>query len=102
MTRILVRFPCYLSVESRWNPSGFLDTIPGLEPASMADLGQAVRRDPDALPARNALEITANWVYYRVKGIGGGNALFALKAGVLTSEIFCSWPESAKKIRVLT
>lgn len=49
------------------------------------DLGQAVRRDPDALPPRNALEKTTNWMYHSVKGIGGGNALYALKAGILTS-----------------
>ena len=57
----------------------------------MTDLGQAVRRDPDALPPRNALERTVNWMYHIAKAIGGGNVLFALKAGILTSETFSSW-----------
>ncbi|KAF8123857.1 hypothetical protein EV363DRAFT_1587054 [Boletus edulis] len=60
------------------------DTILGLDQTSLTDLGQAVRRDPDALPPRNVLEKTVNWAYYTAKGIGGGNALYALKAGVLT------------------
>ncbi|KAF8548399.1 hypothetical protein OG21DRAFT_1449193 [Imleria badia] len=58
--------------------------IPGLDPTSMSDLGEAVRRDPDALPPRNALERTMNWLYHIAKAIGGGNVLFALKAGILT------------------
>lgn len=49
------------------------------------DLGQAVGRDPDALPPRNVLEKTLNWVYYATTGIGRGNVLFALKAALLTS-----------------
>lgn len=66
--------------------------IPGLDPTSLTDLGQAVRRDPDALPPRNALERTMNWLYHIATEIGGGNALFALKAGILTSETFRSFP----------
>ncbi|KAF8121514.1 hypothetical protein EV363DRAFT_907034 [Boletus edulis] len=60
------------------------DMVPGMEPASLTDLGQAVRRDPDALPPRNALERSANWLYHLAKKIGGGNFLFALKAAILT------------------
>lgn len=66
--------------------------IPGLDRTSLTDLGQAVRRDPDALPPRNALEKTVNWMYHRTKEIGGGNALYALKAGILTSETFRLFP----------
>ncbi|KAF9220310.1 hypothetical protein BS17DRAFT_739428 [Gyrodon lividus] len=83
-----------LAFWSVWAPSEVLDRdddenpeiIPGLDPSTMAmaDLGKAVRRDPDALPPRNALESVMNWLYRTVMGIGGGNALFALKAGVLT------------------
>ena len=62
--------------------------IPGLDPTSLTDLGQAVGRDPDVLPPQNAMEEAVNWMYHIVKEIGGGNALFALKAAVLTSEIF--------------
>ncbi|KAG0699492.1 hypothetical protein DFH29DRAFT_983489 [Suillus ampliporus] len=60
------------------------ETIPGMNPAWMTDLGKAVRRDPDALPPKNALEMAMNWIYRAAIGIGGGNVLFALKAGVLT------------------
>ncbi|KAF8550186.1 hypothetical protein OG21DRAFT_1469052 [Imleria badia] len=85
-----------------WEPSEMVerdddenpDVIPGLDPTSLTDLGQAVRRDPDALPPRNLLEKTANWVYHTVKNIGGGNALFALKAGMLT--ILLSLPSFLK------
>ena len=50
----------------------------------MTDLGKAVKRDPDALAPRNGLEMAMNWIYRAVVSIGGGNLLFALKAGVLT------------------
>ncbi|KAF9237247.1 hypothetical protein BU15DRAFT_88826 [Melanogaster broomeanus] len=81
-----------LAFWSVWTPYEVVDRdddenpemIPGLDPSTMADLGQAVRRDPDALPPRNALESVMNWLYQTITGIGGGNALFALKAGALT------------------
>ncbi|KAI6044608.1 hypothetical protein EDC04DRAFT_2561114 [Pisolithus marmoratus] len=60
------------------------ETIPGLDPSGMTDLGQAVRRDPDALPPRNALEAVMGHLYRMVAGLGGGNALFAIKGGVLS------------------
>jgi len=50
----------------------------------MTDLGKAVKRDPDALAPRNGLEMVMSWIYRAVVSIGGGNLLFALKAGVLT------------------
>jgi hypothetical protein len=53
----------------------------------MTDLGQAVKRDPDALPPKNVLEIAMNWIYRAAIGIGGGNVLFALKAGTLTGRL---------------
>jgi hypothetical protein len=43
------------------------------------------RRDPDTLPPRNVWEGIGNWIYKRVVGITSGNALYAVKAGVLTS-----------------
>ncbi|KAG2130867.1 hypothetical protein DEU56DRAFT_981991 [Suillus clintonianus] len=60
------------------------EMIPGIDPAWMTDLGKAVKRDPDALPPGNVLEIAMNWIYRAAIGIGGGNVLFALKAGALT------------------
>lgn len=62
------------------------EIIQGIDPSTLTDLGQAVRRDPDALPPRNALESVMNWMYRAALGIGGGNALFAIKAGLLTGE----------------
>jgi hypothetical protein len=50
----------------------------------MTDLGKAVKRDPDALPPKNALETAMNWIYRAAISIGGGNVLYALKAGALT------------------
>ncbi|KAG8221785.1 hypothetical protein J3R82DRAFT_2101 [Butyriboletus roseoflavus] len=87
-----------------WEPSEMVerdddenpDVIPGFDLTSPTDLGQAVRRDPDALPPRNAMEKTVNWIYYKTKQIGGGNALFALKAGILTSETVRSLPRPAE------
>ncbi|OAX35889.1 hypothetical protein K503DRAFT_827545 [Rhizopogon vinicolor AM-OR11-026] len=75
-----------------WEPSETLErnddenpeTIPGINPAWMTDLGKAVKRDPDALSPRNGLEMAMNWIYRAAVGIGGGNMLFALKAGALT------------------
>ncbi|KAG1817351.1 hypothetical protein EV424DRAFT_1324468 [Suillus variegatus] len=60
------------------------ETIPGIDPTWMTDLGKAVKRDPDALPPRNGLERAMNWIYRAVISIGGGNMLFALKAATLT------------------
>lgn len=57
-----------------------------MNPAWMTDLGKAVKRDPDALAPRNGLEMAMNWIYRAAVGIGGGNMLFALKAGALTGQ----------------
>lgn len=50
----------------------------------MDDLGMPRRRDPDALPPRNILESAMNLVYHAVSGLTRGNAVFALKAAVMT------------------
>ncbi|EGN97169.1 hypothetical protein SERLA73DRAFT_183808 [Serpula lacrymans var. lacrymans S7.3] len=60
------------------------EIIPGMEPSWMSDLGKAARRDPDALPPRNALEMIMNIIYRVFTNMGGGNVLFAVKAGALT------------------
>ncbi|KAF9521875.1 hypothetical protein CPB83DRAFT_840925 [Crepidotus variabilis] len=52
--------------------------------SSQNDLGLAHRRDPDALPPRNIIEWVLNLVYRIVTGLGGGNSMFAIKAGMLT------------------
>lgn len=43
------------------------------------------RRDPDALPPGSLLEALGTMVYHLVSGIGRGNVVFAIKAGILTS-----------------
>ncbi len=45
----------------------------------------ARKRDPDALPPHNVFEWVMNELYMFVRGCGGGNALYAVKAGILTS-----------------
>ncbi|KAF8642481.1 hypothetical protein AX16_009482 [Volvariella volvacea WC 439] len=58
--------------------------IQGLGPSIMEDLNLPRRRDPDALPPRNAFESMLSRVYHSIVSLGGGNCLFALKAGCLT------------------
>ncbi|KAJ3862063.1 hypothetical protein EV359DRAFT_45947 [Lentinula novae-zelandiae] len=43
------------------------------------------RRDPDALPPSNVAELMGRWSYKRIVGLTTGNALYAVKAGVLTT-----------------
>lgn len=61
------------------------DEIPGMDREWHADLGQAGGRDPDALPPRNAFERIMKMLHTEVGALGRGNALFALKAALLTS-----------------
>ena len=44
------------------------------------------RRDPDALPPSNAFQHVMHWVYQLASGLTRGNALFAIKAGLLTGK----------------
>ncbi|KAI0070007.1 hypothetical protein K474DRAFT_1609486 [Panus rudis PR-1116 ss-1] len=60
------------------------DTIPGITPEEMQDLGMTRRRDPDALPPSNIFELVMSLLYRGFTSMQGGNALYALKAGVLT------------------
>ncbi|KAI0917777.1 hypothetical protein AcV7_007101 [Taiwanofungus camphoratus] len=60
------------------------DMIPGIDQEMEDDLGMASRRDPDALPAQNTFQKAMNLLHRALVGLSGGNALFALKAGVLT------------------
>ncbi|KAG7095039.1 hypothetical protein E1B28_005829 [Marasmius oreades] len=64
------------------------DTIQGLMSGPTDDLGLARRRDPDALPPRNSFEWVVSHLYRFVASLGGGNALYAVKAGILTT-IMC-------------
>jgi len=49
------------------------------------DLGEAQRRDPDALPPSNYFEFSMYLFYRLLKAFSGGNVLFAFKAAILTS-----------------
>ncbi|CAK5277324.1 unnamed protein product [Mycena citricolor] len=61
------------------------DRIPGVSPAlDDFDLGDAKRRDPDALPPRNHFEWFMSMLYRAVAQLGRGNALFAIKGAILT------------------
>jgi hypothetical protein len=60
------------------------DVVQGVEEEWESDLGQAKGRDPDALPPRNRFEFVISYVYSKLAALGRGNALFALKAGLLT------------------
>lgn len=62
---------------------GWVDVVQGMEPILTQDLGIAKRRDPDALPPRNALEWCLNSVYLFLTR-RGGNLLYAVKAGLFT------------------
>ncbi|KAF8811417.1 hypothetical protein BYT27DRAFT_7336184 [Phlegmacium glaucopus] len=48
------------------------------------DLGIPRGRDPDALPPRNSAEWVMTLIHSFIMGLGGGNALFAIKASLLT------------------
>ncbi|PBK88893.1 hypothetical protein ARMGADRAFT_996733 [Armillaria gallica] len=75
---------------SNWNLSDVHDdeedpeTVQGLEPSVLDDLGIARKRDPDRLPPHNAFEWAMNKLYGFVTGMGGGNVLYAIKAGIFT------------------
>lgn len=85
MTIILV------CTQLHWLTSPFrflVDVIRGVNPAIFDDLGMPQRRDPDALPPRNKFEWILNKLYLAVAGLGGGNSLFAVKAGLFTGTGF--------------
>ncbi|KAI0716122.1 hypothetical protein C8T65DRAFT_738161 [Cerioporus squamosus] len=77
---------------SPWNPSEEMerqddedpDIIQGIQPGWNDDLGMTRRRDPDALPPSNAFQQVMYWVYELTSALTRGNALFAIKAGLLT------------------
>lgn len=50
------------------------------------DLGMPSVRDPDALPPRNSTEWVMTLIYKFIMGLGGGNAIFAVKAGLLSGK----------------
>lgn len=65
-----------------------LDVVQGVEENEHPDndLGDARRRDPDALPPESIFELLMSWVHRGYTEFFSGNSLFALKAAVLTSK----------------
>ncbi|KDR73331.1 hypothetical protein GALMADRAFT_228417 [Galerina marginata CBS 339.88] len=59
-------------------------TGPAFPVDSATDLGLPRRRDPDALPPRNIFESFLRGLHYFLVGLGSGNAIFGMKAGLLT------------------
>ncbi|EJF58526.1 hypothetical protein DICSQDRAFT_66814 [Dichomitus squalens LYAD-421 SS1] len=64
------------------------DVIQGIDAAWAEDLGMTGRRDPDALPPTNVFQWIMHGIHDLLAGLTRGNALFALKAGLL-SIILC-------------
>ena len=79
--RTLVR-PSPLSVQLA--DARVLDVIQGMQKEWREDLGHATRRDPDALPPKNAFEWVMNALYRGCSELAQGNVLYAIKAGVFT------------------
>lgn len=64
------------------------EVIPGMDPTWKDDLGIPHRRDPDALPPQNMFEWLMNLLHRGIVSLMGGNALFAIKAGILTGTFY--------------
>lgn len=84
MTKILVRRPPPINLVATANVCA-PDVIQGMQREWREDLGHAKRRDPDALPPKNAFEWIMNALYRGCVELVQGNSLYAIKAGVLTS-----------------
>ena len=72
-----------------YNNYFLLDIIPGIDldatPSTAGvNFGLPRRRNPDALPPADWLEVIGEWTYYVMSGLGRGNAVFAIKAGIMT------------------
>lgn len=68
------------------------DSVHGLElnredPESITTLNEAGQRDPDAYPPSSMLELLGSRIFRIGTAFGRGNLLFAVKAGILTSEL---------------
>ena len=46
-------------------------------------IGEACRRDPDALPPRDTVNAIGSTIYHTVRALGHGNAVFAFKGGAV-------------------
>lgn len=70
------------------------DVVQYMDPenSSDPDLGETKPRDPDALPPANIFELVMFWFYKAFAALGGGNVIFAVKAGLLTGT-FLSPPD---------
>ena len=62
------------------------DVIQGTHRIDSYDLGMAEKRDPDALPPRNNVEVAMNVLYHAARELASGNSVFAIKVR------FSGWP----------
>lgn len=60
----------------------FPDAVIGIDPDSPYALDVAQRRDPDALPPSNVVEVIGNLAYHAAHLFTRGNVQFALKGGI--------------------
>lgn len=61
------------------------DIIQGTRPMDYEpDLGLPKRRNPDALPPRNAVEWVMSRIHIATLSLWSGNSLFAIKAGFIS------------------
>ncbi|THH04285.1 hypothetical protein EW145_g5635 [Phellinidium pouzarii] len=58
--------------------------IQGIDPETQGFLEVPTMRDPDALPASTTLQAAGNIIYHALSALGHGNAVFGLKAGILS------------------
>ena len=61
------------------------DIIQGIDPEKQHLLDVPQRRDPDALPPGNILEVIGSLFHRSAAGLTRGNAVFGFKAGVVSS-----------------
>ncbi|KAL5501058.1 hypothetical protein ACEPAH_9445 [Sanghuangporus vaninii] len=60
------------------------DIVQGIDPENQSLLGVPTGRDPDALSPRTRMQAFGSMAYHTLSALGSGNAVFGLKAGVLS------------------
>ena len=60
--------------------------IQGIDPYPKEQLGKPGNRNPDALPPSNLVETIGSWIHQAGAGLGRGNAVFGIKAGIFSGK----------------
>lgn len=63
-----------------------IDEVIGIDPSSEYALDVAQRRDPDALPPTNVVEVIGSIIHDALQGLTRGNVQFALKGGLFAGK----------------